>query len=202
MFILTPLEMSSPPPSTTTTTATHYAHLLYLLGKREEERKQAGREGWRKREEKQIKTHKLISWNELVEVWGTGSGKEKICTTKTRVWKRTWEKFSSSVSVTRSGESFDSSPPALSTKRSRRIAFFFLLSRRRVTQTKLKQDTATNEAYRLLKRHKGDRSVPKAMEADSKKHRFRKGRSATFSIDGFNITIGKNLLGRQSRRKG
>lgn len=29
------------------------------------------------------------------------------------------------------------------------------------------------------------------MEANSKKHRFRKGRSATFSIDGFNITIGK-----------
>ncbi|TWW73615.1 hypothetical protein D4764_15G0010090 [Takifugu flavidus] len=28
------------------------------------------------------------------------------------------------------------------------------------------------------------------MEANSKKHRFRKGRSATFSIDGFNITIG------------
>uniref|UniRef100_A0A096MGZ0 Calcium/calmodulin-dependent 3',5'-cyclic nucleotide phosphodiesterase 1C n=1 Tax=Poecilia formosa TaxID=48698 RepID=A0A096MGZ0_POEFO len=27
------------------------------------------------------------------------------------------------------------------------------------------------------------------MEANSKKHRFRKGRSATFSIDGFNITI-------------
>lgn len=31
------------------------------------------------------------------------------------------------------------------------------------------------------------------MEANSKKHRFRKGRSATFSIDGFNITIGKNV---------
>lgn len=30
------------------------------------------------------------------------------------------------------------------------------------------------------------------MEASAKKHRFRKGRSATFSIDGFNITIGKN----------
>lgn len=33
------------------------------------------------------------------------------------------------------------------------------------------------------------------MEANSKKHRFRKGRSATFSIDGFNVTIGKNLQG-------
>ncbi|KAK1879104.1 Calcium/calmodulin-dependent 3'5'-cyclic nucleotide phosphodiesterase 1C, partial [Dissostichus eleginoides] len=32
------------------------------------------------------------------------------------------------------------------------------------------------------------------MEADSKKHRFRKGRSATFSIDGFNITIEDNPL--------
>ncbi|XP_006792228.1 calcium/calmodulin-dependent 3',5'-cyclic nucleotide phosphodiesterase 1C isoform X5 [Neolamprologus brichardi] len=30
------------------------------------------------------------------------------------------------------------------------------------------------------------------MEANSKKHRFRKGRSATFSIDGFNITIVAN----------
>lgn len=39
------------------------------------------------------------------------------------------------------------------------------------------------------------------MEANSKKHRFRKGRSATFSIDGYNITIGKKLYGRESRRK-
>ncbi|KAM7379526.1 hypothetical protein PAMP_005072 [Pampus punctatissimus] len=31
------------------------------------------------------------------------------------------------------------------------------------------------------------------MEATSKKHRFRKGRSATFSIDGFNITIDGHL---------
>lgn len=36
------------------------------------------------------------------------------------------------------------------------------------------------------------------MEANSKKHCFRKGRSATFSIDGFNITIGKDLQARQS----
>lgn len=32
------------------------------------------------------------------------------------------------------------------------------------------------------------------MEANAKKHRFRKGRSATFSIDGFNITIGKTFI--------
>lgn len=40
------------------------------------------------------------------------------------------------------------------------------------------------------------------MEANSKKHRFRKGRSATFSIDGFNITIGKNASSEQSASKG
>ncbi|XP_068425675.1 dual specificity calcium/calmodulin-dependent 3',5'-cyclic nucleotide phosphodiesterase 1C isoform X4 [Clinocottus analis] len=38
------------------------------------------------------------------------------------------------------------------------------------------------------------------MEADSKKHRFRKGRSATFSIDGFNITIVANEDGESSSR--
>ncbi|XP_034064033.1 calcium/calmodulin-dependent 3',5'-cyclic nucleotide phosphodiesterase 1C isoform X3 [Gymnodraco acuticeps] len=38
------------------------------------------------------------------------------------------------------------------------------------------------------------------MEADSKKHRFRKGRSATFSIDGFNITIVANEEGESSNR--
>uniref|UniRef100_A0A8C8E167 Phosphodiesterase n=1 Tax=Oryzias sinensis TaxID=183150 RepID=A0A8C8E167_9TELE len=38
------------------------------------------------------------------------------------------------------------------------------------------------------------------MEANSKKHRFRKGRSATFSIDGFNITIVANEDGENSRR--
>lgn len=40
------------------------------------------------------------------------------------------------------------------------------------------------------------------MEANSKKHRFRKGRSATFSIDGFNITIGKHVSNKQSTSKG
>ncbi|KAK5919743.1 hypothetical protein CgunFtcFv8_023611 [Champsocephalus gunnari] len=39
------------------------------------------------------------------------------------------------------------------------------------------------------------------MEADSKKHRFRKGRSATFSIDGFNITIVANEEGESSNRQ-
>ncbi|XP_035994249.1 calcium/calmodulin-dependent 3',5'-cyclic nucleotide phosphodiesterase 1C isoform X4 [Fundulus heteroclitus] len=38
------------------------------------------------------------------------------------------------------------------------------------------------------------------MEANSKKHRFRKGRSATFSIDGFNITIVANEDGESSSR--
>ncbi|XP_077414603.1 dual specificity calcium/calmodulin-dependent 3',5'-cyclic nucleotide phosphodiesterase 1A isoform X2 [Vanacampus margaritifer] len=38
------------------------------------------------------------------------------------------------------------------------------------------------------------------MEANSKKHRFRKGRSATFSIDGFNITIVANEDGESSNR--
>ncbi|KAM4557243.1 dual specificity calcium/calmodulin-dependent 3',5'-cyclic nucleotide phosphodiesterase 1A isoform 2-T2 [Fundulus diaphanus] len=38
------------------------------------------------------------------------------------------------------------------------------------------------------------------MEANSKKHRFRKGRSATFSIDGFNITIVANEDGESSCR--
>ncbi|XP_047444615.1 calcium/calmodulin-dependent 3',5'-cyclic nucleotide phosphodiesterase 1C isoform X4 [Mugil cephalus] len=38
------------------------------------------------------------------------------------------------------------------------------------------------------------------MEANSKKHRFRKGRSATFSIDGFNITIVANEEGESSAR--
>ncbi|XP_028449745.1 calcium/calmodulin-dependent 3',5'-cyclic nucleotide phosphodiesterase 1C isoform X2 [Perca flavescens] len=38
------------------------------------------------------------------------------------------------------------------------------------------------------------------MEANSKKHRFRKGRSATFSIDGFNITIVANEDGESSTR--
>ncbi|XP_042284041.1 calcium/calmodulin-dependent 3',5'-cyclic nucleotide phosphodiesterase 1C isoform X3 [Thunnus maccoyii] len=38
------------------------------------------------------------------------------------------------------------------------------------------------------------------MEANSKKHRFRKGRSATFSIDGFNITIVANEDGESSAR--
>ncbi|KAM3603805.1 uncharacterized protein V6R79_002396 [Siganus canaliculatus] len=38
------------------------------------------------------------------------------------------------------------------------------------------------------------------MEANSKKHRFRKGRSATFSIDGFNITIVANEDGDSSTR--
>ncbi|XP_026230452.1 calcium/calmodulin-dependent 3',5'-cyclic nucleotide phosphodiesterase 1C-like [Anabas testudineus] len=38
------------------------------------------------------------------------------------------------------------------------------------------------------------------MEANSKKHRFRKGRSATFSIDGFNITIVANEDAQSSNR--
>ncbi|XP_077393755.1 dual specificity calcium/calmodulin-dependent 3',5'-cyclic nucleotide phosphodiesterase 1C isoform X4 [Festucalex cinctus] len=38
------------------------------------------------------------------------------------------------------------------------------------------------------------------MEVNSKKHRFRKGRSATFSIDGFNITIVANEDGESSSR--
>ncbi|XP_028328537.1 calcium/calmodulin-dependent 3',5'-cyclic nucleotide phosphodiesterase 1C isoform X5 [Gouania willdenowi] len=38
------------------------------------------------------------------------------------------------------------------------------------------------------------------MEANSKKQRFRKGRSATFSIDGFNITIVANEDGESSAR--
>nr|XP_020447184.1 calcium/calmodulin-dependent 3',5'-cyclic nucleotide phosphodiesterase 1C-like isoform X3 [Monopterus albus]XP_020447185.1 calcium/calmodulin-dependent 3',5'-cyclic nucleotide phosphodiesterase 1C-like isoform X3 [Monopterus albus] len=38
------------------------------------------------------------------------------------------------------------------------------------------------------------------MEANSKKQRFRKGRSATFSIDGFNITIVANEDGESSTR--
>ncbi|XP_054870120.1 dual specificity calcium/calmodulin-dependent 3',5'-cyclic nucleotide phosphodiesterase 1C isoform X4 [Amphiprion ocellaris] len=38
------------------------------------------------------------------------------------------------------------------------------------------------------------------MEANSKKHRFRKGRSATFSIDGFNITIVANEDAESSAR--
>ncbi|XP_069367442.1 dual specificity calcium/calmodulin-dependent 3',5'-cyclic nucleotide phosphodiesterase 1C isoform X4 [Paralichthys olivaceus] len=38
------------------------------------------------------------------------------------------------------------------------------------------------------------------MEANSKKHRFRKGRSATFSIDGFNITIVANEDAESSTR--
>ena len=41
-----------------------------------------------------------------------------------------------------------------------------------------------------------------AMEANSKKQRFRKGRSATFSIDGFNITIGRSSQGNQSKKRG
>ncbi|XP_024908123.1 calcium/calmodulin-dependent 3',5'-cyclic nucleotide phosphodiesterase 1C-like isoform X2 [Cynoglossus semilaevis] len=39
------------------------------------------------------------------------------------------------------------------------------------------------------------------MEANSKKHRFRKGRSATFSIDGFNITIVANEDAESSTRQ-
>lgn len=40
------------------------------------------------------------------------------------------------------------------------------------------------------------------MEANSKKQRFRKGRSATFSIDGFNITIGRCRRGGRSEKTG
>ncbi|CAL8370176.1 unnamed protein product [Boreogadus saida] len=40
-----------------------------------------------------------------------------------------------------------------------------------------------------------------AMEANSRKQRFKKGRSATFSIDGFNITIVANEDGESSSKQ-
>lgn len=99
------LSSLPPPPPQPTTTATHHTHLLYLLGKREVERKQAGRGGGRQGELKnKSKAISCLKW----ACWGVKKmerGKEKISATKTRAWKRTWKEFSDSVSVIRSGES-------------------------------------------------------------------------------------------------
>lgn len=177
----------------------HHTHLLYLLGRRDEERKLGGRGGGRKRDEKQIKSHKLLEMSLLrcekrregkkryvQQRQGGGKGLQRNST----AWRLKWWVF-------------DSSPPALGTNGSRRTTFFFFP----LQEESYPNETETRhrnwpEALKQIKRRKGDRRGAKAMEADSKKHRFRKGRSATFSIDGFNITIGKNLQGRQSRGKG
>lgn len=107
------------PSTTTTTTATHHTHLLYLLGKRDVERKQGGRGGGRKREEKQIKSHKLLEMSllrcengerERKYMYNKDKGVEKDLKEILQLCNKKW---------------WDSSPPALSTNQSQRTTFFF-----------------------------------------------------------------------------
>lgn len=107
-------------------------------------------------------------------MWETERAWEKICTTKTRGWRRTWVKFSRSAPGTIKWRVFFQCDSLLTGELS-----------------KPKKKRGVKSSLKRLKAW-GWLEGAWAMEANSRKHRFRKGRSATFSIDGFNITIGKN----------
>lgn len=119
-----------------------------------------------------------------------------------RLWEgKGWRNSPTLLFVARSGESLTVSPPALSSNQSQRAAFFLSHLHEWSYINEVKQHNATdkrhwNKVTESWGLGGGRPEGAEVMEANSKKHRFRKGRSATFSIDGFNITIGKKKHAR------
>lgn len=120
----------------------------------------AGREGGgRTREEKQIKSHKLLEMS-LLRCEKRREGKKRYVQQRHTGWRRTWEEFSRAVSVTRSGESLTVLHRRSALTGVGGLHFFSLQEESYPNETETRHCNWQG-ALKQIKRRKGDRRVPK-----------------------------------------